>query len=50
MINCTEKNAGEKLPIGVMTPIPQYPLYSAIIHQLNMHQVGICKKFYSIFP
>lgn len=28
------------LPVGVMIPIPQYPLYSATICELGMHQVS----------
>lgn len=28
------------LPVGIMIPIPQYPLYSATICELGMHQVS----------
>jgi alanine transaminase len=33
------QNKGQK-PIGVMIPIPQYPLYSATIAEYGMHQIN----------
>lgn len=30
----------DKLPTGVMVPIPQYPLYSATIAEYGMHMIG----------
>ena len=27
-------------PVGVMVPIPQYPLYSATVAEFGMHQVS----------
>ena len=27
-------------PVGVMVPIPQYPLYSATVAEFGMHQVN----------
>lgn len=33
------QRAGQK-PVGVMIPIPQYPLYSATISEYGMHQIN----------
>ena len=34
-----DQRPGEK-PVGVMIPIPQYPLYSATIAEYGMHQIS----------
>lgn len=39
-LSFVNKSRKSDLPVGVMIPIPQYPLYSATICELGMHQVS----------
>jgi alanine transaminase len=40
MLSFVNHSGKPGLPVGVMIPIPQYPLYSATICELGMHQVS----------
>lgn len=40
ILSFINKSSKPDLPVGVMIPIPQYPLYSATLCELAMHQVN----------
>lgn len=40
LINVTAAENSDGKPVGVMIPIPQYPLYSATLCELGIHQVS----------
>lgn len=40
ILSFINKSRKDDLPVGVMIPIPQYPLYSATLCEMGMHQVN----------